>query len=95
MVDGIYQAMVAPGTKGEIFNLGNPDEYKVKALAEKIVGMTKSNSEIEYTGTFRQDDPMQRCPDITKAKKILGWEPKVHLEEGLAKTIEYYQKLNT
>jgi nucleoside-diphosphate-sugar epimerase len=93
MVTGIYQAMFSEGTKGEIFNLGNPDECKVKDLADKIIDLTGSKSEIIYSGTFREDDPMRRQPDITKAKKILGWEPKVSLVEGLQKTIEYYKTL--
>jgi len=93
MVEGIYKAMFTEGTKGQIFNLGNPDEYKVKDLAEKIIKLTKSKSEIKYSGTFREDDPMRRQPDITKAKEVLGWEPKVSLDEGLQKTIEYYKSL--
>jgi nucleoside-diphosphate-sugar epimerase len=83
--------MFTEATKGEIFNLGNPDEYTVKDLADKIIDLTGSKSEIKFSGTFREDDPMRRQPDITKAKKVLGWEPKVGLEEGLQKTIEYYK----
>lgn len=93
MVDGICKAMFSDNTKGEIFNLGNPDEYTVKELADKIVKLTNSESEIKYSGTFREDDPMRRQPDITKAKRVLGWEPKVELEEGLQKTIDYYKSL--
>ncbi|MCX6704775.1 MAG: SDR family oxidoreductase [Candidatus Woesebacteria bacterium] len=93
MVEGIFKAMFSDNTKGEIFNLGNPDEYTVKQLADKIIELTESKSEIKYTGTFRKDDPMRRQPDITKAKKILDWEPKVSLDEGLQKTIEYYKGL--
>jgi nucleoside-diphosphate-sugar epimerase len=93
MVDGICKAMFSDKTKGEIFNLGNPDEYTIKALAEKIIGLTGSESEIKYSGTFRKDDPMRRQPDISKAKEVLDWEPKVSLDEGLQKTIEYYQHI--
>ncbi len=93
MVEGIVKAMFSDGTKGEIFNLGNPEEYKVKELADKIIKLTDSKSQIKYSGTFRKDDPMRRQPDITKAKKVLCWEPKVNLEEGLQKTIEYYKFL--
>jgi len=93
MAAGICKAMFSENTKGEIFNLGNPDEYTIKDLAEKIIKLTGSKSEIKYTGTFRQDDPMRRQPDITKAKTILGWEPVVGLDEGLQKTIEYYRSL--
>ena len=93
LVEGIHKAMNETGTEGEIFNLGNPDEYKIKDLAEKVINMTKAKSKIEYTGEFRTDDPMQRCPDISKATKILGWEPKITLSEGLEKTVEYYRSL--
>ena len=93
MVDGICKAMFSDSTKGEIFNLGNPDECAVRGLAEKIIVLTGSKSEIKYSGTFRKDDPMRRQPDITKAKKVLDWEPKVSLDEGLRKTIEYYKSL--
>jgi len=91
MIEGIYRAMFTDGTKGEIFNLGNPDEYSVKELADKIIKLVGSKSAVEYSGTFRKDDPMRRQPDITKAKKVLGWEPKVKLDEGLQKTIGYYK----
>lgn len=93
MIAGICKAMFTDATKGEIFNLGNPEEYSVKELADRIIDLTGSKSEIKYSGTFRKDDPMRRCPDITKAKNVLGWEPKVGLEEGLQKTIEYYKSL--
>ena len=93
MVDGIFKAMFSDDTNGEIFNLGNPDEYTVKDLAHKIIDLTGSKSEIKYSGNFREDDPMRRQPDITKAKKILNWEPVVNLDEGLRKTIEYYKSL--
>jgi nucleoside-diphosphate-sugar epimerase len=91
MVEGIMKAMFSDSTKGEIFNLGNHDEYTVKDLAKKIVKMTGSKSEIKYTGEFRTDDPMRRQPDISKVKMVFGWEPKVKLTEGLKKTIEYYK----
>ena len=93
MVEGITKALFTGNTKGEIFNLGNPVEFTVKALAEKIIGLTGSKSEIKYSGTFRKDDPMRRQPDITKAKTVLGWDPVVGIDEGLQKTIEYYKSL--
>jgi len=91
MVEGLFKAMFSENTTGEIFNLGNPDEFKIKDLAEKILNMTGSKSSVKYTGVFRQDDPMRRQPDISKAKKILDWEPKVGLTEGLKETVEYYK----
>jgi len=93
MVDGIFKAMFTGNTKGEIFNLGNPNEYTIKELADKIIKLTSSKSEVKYSGNFRKDDPMRRKPDITKAKSVLGWEPKVSVDEGLQKTIEYYKSL--
>ena len=71
-------------------NLGNPNEMSVLLLAKKIQKMTQSQSKIEYK-PLPQDDPKQRCPDITFAKKELGWTPKITLDEGLVKTIKYFQ----
>lgn len=93
MVEGIYQAMFRDGTKGEIFNLGNPKEFTILELAKEVIKLTDSKSEIIFSGAFRQDDPMQRQPDISKAKRVLGWEPKISLEDGLTKTVEYYKLL--
>lgn len=93
LVDGIYKAMFKDATKGEVFNLGNPEEYAIKDLADEIVRLTNSSSEIKFSGNFRQDDPMRRKPDITKARDVLNWEPKVPLDEGLQKTIKYYRDL--
>ncbi|MCS7249856.1 MAG: SDR family oxidoreductase [candidate division WOR-3 bacterium] len=71
-------------------NLGNPEEIKVIDLAKKIISLTNSNSQIVYLPPY-PDDPHRRCPDIKKAKEILNWEPKVSLEEGLKKTIDYFK----
>lgn len=90
MVEGIYKTLFSGGTNGEIFNLGNPEEYTVLDLAKKIRKLTQSRSEIIYQ-PLPPDDPAQRQPDIAKAKRVLGWEPKVSLETGLKKTIEYYK----
>jgi len=71
-------------------NIGNPHEMTVLDFAKKIIELTGSKSTIVYK-PLPEDDPQVRQPDITKAKKILGWEPKVALEEGLAKTIAYFR----
>lgn len=71
-------------------NLGNPGEFTVKQLAEKVIFLTGSKSKITYF-PLPGDDPLQRKPDITIAKSTLNWEPKVQLEEGLKKTIDYFQ----
>lgn len=92
LVEGIAKAMFTDKTRGEIFNLGNPDEFTIRELAEKIVKLTGSKSEMIFSGRFRENDPMRRRPDIAKAKATLDWEPKINLEDGLQKTIEYYRK---
>jgi UDP-glucuronate decarboxylase len=73
-------------------NLGNPAEMTVKALAERIVALTGSRSKIEYR-PLPQDDPKQRRPDIARAQETLGWTPTTSLEEGLAKTVAYFEQL--
>jgi len=92
LVAGIMKAMITENIKGEVINLGNPEEYTVKDLAEKIKTLIGSTSEITM-GQLPEDDPTQRKPDITRAKTLLGWEPVVSVDEGLGKTIEYYRKL--
>jgi UDP-glucuronate decarboxylase len=71
-------------------NIGNPGEFTIKQLAEMVVQMTGSKSQIIYK-ELPSDDPRQRRPDITLARKALGWEPKIPLEKGLEKTIEYFK----
>jgi UDP-glucuronate decarboxylase len=70
-------------------NLGNPEETSVAVLAEKIIAITGSPSKLVFE-SLPEDDPRRRCPDIAKAKKHLGWEPKVPLQEGLSRTIDYF-----
>ncbi len=71
-------------------NLGNPGEFTVLELAEKVLRLTGSRSGVEYR-PLPSDDPVKRCPDISLAREKLGWEPRVALEEGLAKTIPYFR----
>lgn len=92
LVDGIKKALFTDNTKGEVFNLGNPDERKVLELATIIKELTGSNSEVVHEN-LPKDDPKRRRPDISKAKKILNWEPKVSLHDGLTKTIEYFKSV--
>lgn len=73
-------------------NIGNPNEFTIKELAEKIIFLTNSSSKIKYLD-LPSDDPKQRNPVITKAKNILSWEPKVQLDEGLLKTINYFERI--
>jgi UDP-glucuronate decarboxylase len=91
LVDGLI-AMMESGknTTGPI-NLGNPNEMTVKELAEKIIKLTNSKSKLEYK-ILPEDDPRQRCPDISQAKNVLHWQPLVQLEEGLKMTIAYFKE---
>jgi len=89
MVEGLLLLMETENTKGEVVNLGNPEEYSMQKLAEKIKTMTGSDSEI-VSMALPQDDPSRRKPDIGKAKKLFGWEPSIGLNNGLSRTIEYY-----
>ena len=91
MVEGLYRYMFADNVAGEVINIGNPDEYTIAEFAQKIKDMTQSSSEIVFED-LPQDDPKQRKPDIAKAKQLLSWEPKVTLDEGLAKTISYFKQ---
>lgn len=93
LVSGLVKAMETNGTKGEVFNLGNDDERTVKNFAQIIKRLTKSKSKIVSSREMPEDDPRVRKPDISKAKKVLGWEPKVDLTTGLGKTIEYFKTL--
>ena len=92
MVDGLFEFMRRDNLNGEIINLGNPQEYTVKELAVKIKELTGSTSEIVYD-KLPEDDPKQRKPEISKAKKLLDYSPKVNIDEGLKKTIEYFKKI--
>lgn len=92
MLDGLIKLM---NTSDEIIgpiNLGNPSEFKIIELAELIIDLTNSKSEIIHL-PLPEDDPIRRQPDITKAKSILEWQPKISLKEGLVKTIEYFERL--
>lgn len=91
LVDGIVKMMNNEQKFIGPVNLGNPSERTVYDLAELIIKLTNSNSKIKFA-PLPQDDPLQRKPDISLAKKELGWEPKVDIEEGLLKTIEYFAK---
>ena len=92
LIDGWLALMsTEKGFPGPV-NIGNPREFTIRQLAELVIEMTNSSSELVFK-PLPQDDPLQRRPDISLAKSKLGWEPKVDLEEGLGKTIEYFSKL--
>ena len=85
-VNGIVSLMES--NHNDVFNIGNPNEITINELASKIIEITNSNSKL-INKDLPQDDPKQRKPDITKAKTMLNWEPKVKLEDGLNKTINW------
>src|SRR6202008_3698246 len=92
LVEGFLRLMATGDEVTGPINLGNPGEFTIRALAEKVVEMTGAASKIEYR-PLPQDDPQQRQPNIDKAKAILSWEPTVQLEEGLRRTIAYFDNL--
>lgn len=92
LVEGFLRLMATEDEVTGPVNIGNPHEITVKELAEHVVRLTGSKSKIEYR-PLPQDDPTQRCPDITRARALLDWEPRVPLEEGLTRTIAYFSSL--
>lgn len=95
-VDDLIEGMVRMMNSREDFtgpvNIGNPGEFTILELAQKVIQLTNSSSKIIYQ-PLPSDDPMQRKPDITLAQKELGWEPKIHLEEGLIRTIDFFKTI--
>lgn len=92
LVSGLTKLMFEENTKGEVVNLGNPDERTILELATIVKEMTQSSSEIIFE-ELPQDDPKARHPDISKAEKLLGWKPEVSLTSGLEKTIAYFKQI--
>jgi UDP-glucuronate decarboxylase len=99
LIDGFLRFMELPGNPGEPgfpgpVNMGNPVEFTIRQLAEKVIELTGSKSKLVFR-PLPADDPMQRKPDITLAREKLGWEPGVQLEQGLVRTIAYFDELLT
>lgn len=99
LIDGFLRFMELPGNPGEPgfpgpVNMGNPVEFTIRQLAEKVIELTGSKSKLVFR-PLPADDPMQRKPDITLAREKLGWEPRVPLEQGLVRTIAYFDELLT
>jgi UDP-glucuronate decarboxylase len=92
LVDGLIKLMNSKEKLTGPINLGNPGEFTIKELAEKVIKMTKSTSRIIHAA-LPQDDPTQRRPDITQAKAKLGWNPEITLDEGLKPTIDFFESL--
>jgi UDP-glucuronate decarboxylase len=92
LIEAIVRMMNSDSCGPGPINIGNPVELSIKELAQQVIELTGSKSKI-IEKPLPADDPMQRCPDISKAKKLLGWEPKVKLKKGLMNTITYFEQL--
>ena len=92
LIDIIVMVMNSPKNFTGPINTGNPGEFTIKELAQKVIEKTGSKSKIIYKD-LPLDDPTQRKPDISLAKSKFGWEPKINLDEGLDKSIEYFKKV--
>jgi dTDP-glucose 4,6-dehydratase len=93
LVDGIYRLLMSD--EPEPVNIGNPNEMSILDFAKKVIEITDSQSQITFiepTDERIQDDPKVRCPDISKARRVLGWEPKVSIDQGLSNTIEFFRR---
>lgn len=94
LIDGFVKMMAAPDDFPGPVNLGNPGEFTIRELAEKVVKLSGSSSKVVSGRPLPQDDPLQRCPDIALAKAKLGWQPKVSLDEGLQRTIAWFKSID-
>lgn len=92
LIEGLIKLMESSDDFTGPVNIGNPNEFTIKDLAEKIIEMTQSSSKLIYK-SLPENDPVRRQPDITLANKILGWEPSIELEEGLTHTINYFSDI--
>ena len=92
LIAGMIGIMDSVHAGPEPINVGNPHEITVKELAETVLDLTGSKSKIDYL-PLPHDDPMQRCPDITRVNGLIGWKPKVELRTGLARTVKYFDEL--
>ncbi|HKE46353.1 MAG TPA: UDP-glucuronic acid decarboxylase family protein [Steroidobacteraceae bacterium] len=92
LVDGLVRLMNSPREFTGPVNLGNPAEFTIRALAERVLALVGSQSRLEFR-PLPADDPKQRCPDIALARERLGWQPTIDLESGLRRTVDYFRKL--
>jgi UDP-glucuronate decarboxylase len=92
LIEGFLKLMDAPDSVTGPVNIGNPGEFTIRQLAEIVIEMTGSRSEIVQM-PLPQDDPLQRRPDITKARELLDWQPTIPLRQGLERTIDYFRTL--
>lgn len=94
LIRGFHALMATSDEVTGPMNLGNPAEFTIRELAEQVLDLTGSRSQLVFK-PLPSDDPVQRCPDITQARQVLDWEPSIQLREGLGKTIEYFDQLLT
>jgi UDP-glucuronate decarboxylase len=92
LIEAFLRLMAAPDEVTGPMNLGNPGEFTIRELAEKVIALTGSKSKLEFR-PLPADDPLQRKPDISLARNTLGWEPKIALEDGLTRTIAYFRQI--
>ncbi len=92
LVEALVRLMNSPDACTGPVNLGNPEEFTILELAQKVVALTGARSEIVFK-SLPSDDPVQRCPDISLARQMLGWQPSVRLQDGLVKTVSYFRKM--
>jgi UDP-glucuronate decarboxylase len=92
LVDGLMRLMATGDELTGPINIGNPHEIPVRELAERVIRLTRSSSRIVFR-PLPEDDPTQRCPDITLAQRVLGWAPSVELDDGLSRTIGYFERM--
>ena len=90
LVEGLIRLMESDEAVTGPVNLGNPGEFSIRELAEKVVALVDSGSKLVYE-PLPQDDPTQRQPDISQASKVLDWQPTIPLDEGLPRTVEYFR----
>ena len=91
MVDGLIKLMNSPPKVTGPVNLGNPAEFSILEFAKQVIALTASNSPVEHF-LLPADDPMRRRPDITRARELLDWEPVTPLNEGIARTVNYFRR---
>jgi nucleoside-diphosphate-sugar epimerase len=87
-IEGLLRLASIDAAEGQVINIGNVNEITVLELAQKVIALTGSESSLSFY-PLPEDDPLRRRPDITRAKEILGWEPKASLENGLVRTIDW------
>jgi UDP-glucuronate decarboxylase len=90
-IEGLVRLAFTPGLTGKPVNIGNPREITILDLARRIITLTRSKSVLEFL-ELPEDDPRRRCPDITRAKELLNWEPKVDLDQGLERMIQAFSR---